>query len=186
MTLIDGTLGTGWGMSSSSMSLILALVFSVLLLGVWYITGSILVLRERSVEKPNRVPQLYGYTVCLVALLLGLMSAGSLLDSAFERAYPLQGGDLFGQSLSSFEAFKAKRAVYPTFGRDAASPADTASEQTLRVRYDALVADRLASVRFETSKSFVTHGVLLVLALALFRFHWRWVRRLNGAAPDAA
>ena len=151
---------------------------------VWFITGIAMVLRETSVDKPNRIPQFYGYTVCLISLVIGLVSISSLINSAFERMNPLQHGYAYGQSLSSFEVFKAKRAMLPSFGRETPTPPDTASEATMRARYDALVADQIMSVRYESSKSFVTTGTLLLIAIGLFGYHWRWMRRLS--APSAA
>lgn len=58
---------------------------------IWLLLGLYLTLRESPVDKPNRVAQFYGYTVCLIALILVLTSVSSLLDNAFERANPLQG-----------------------------------------------------------------------------------------------
>jgi len=84
-------------------------------------------------------------------------------------------------TLTSFEAYKAtyqrERMMRDPSG--AAQP-DTVSEATLRRRYDALVADRIATTRYRTSKAFVTNGVLLLISVGLFFYHWRWVRRLNG------
>jgi len=138
-------------------------------------------------EKPNRVAQVYGYTVCLIALVISLVTISALLNAAFERATPLQAGFGFGATLTSFDAYVA------TLQRDrgvSSQPGvalpDTTSEVTLRRRYDALVADQRASSRYRTGKTFVTNGVLLLLALGLFGFHWRWVRRLNGVTPAAA
>jgi hypothetical protein len=45
------------------------------------------------------------------------------------------------------------------------------------------VSDRLAHVRYDTSKSLVTNALLLLVAIVLFVLHWRWLRRMNGAAP---
>jgi hypothetical protein len=163
----------------------LALAAAVLGLPIWYVTAATLTLSERAMDRPNRVPHLYGYTVCLITLLIALFSIGSLIDKAFERANPLQGEPRpFGVPLSSFEAYKAQRNSF-SFPRDGDTKPDTASEETLKARYDGLVADRLATVRYETSKAFVSQGILLVLSVLLFRFHWHWVRRLNGSAPVA-
>ena len=159
-------------------------VACILLFLAWFIAGSIMVLRETSVDKPNRIPQFYGYTVCLIALVIGLVSIASLIDSVFARMNPLHSESSYGQSLSSFEAFQATRATTPSFGREAPATPDTASEATLRARYDALVTDRMASVRFESSKTLVTEGLFLLIAIGLFGYHWRWMRRL-GLPPAA-
>jgi len=126
-------------------------------------------------DKPNRTAQLYGYTVCLVALIVGLISLTAILNALFERANPLQ-ADRYGGALSSFEAYKATR---PTGD---GTRADTVPEATLRQRYDALIADRIVTTRYRTGKTLMTQGILLLVAIGLFGFHWRWVRRLNGSA----
>ena len=162
---------------------LVAVAWTLLFL-VWFIPGSIMVLRETSVDKPNRIPQFYGYTVCLISLVIGLVSISSLIDSVFARMNPLQTGAPWGQSLSSFEAYQAKRATTPPFGREIPTTPDTASEATLRARYDALVADQIVSVRYSSSKTFVTEGLFLLIAVGLFAYHWRWMRRLS--VPPAA
>lgn len=163
-------------------------IFLLLVIGVgWFAVAASAVLKGDSVEKPNRVAQLYGYTVCLVALVMALMTTSSLINAAIDRANPLQSEYGFGASLTTFEAFKAtQQRERAMMGRPDALAPDTASESTLRARYDALVADRAAGTRYRTSKAFVSGGVLLVLALALFLVHWRWMRRLNAAmAPGS-
>lgn len=150
---------------------------------VWLVLGTTVALKGDEVERPNRVAQLYGYTVCLVALVVTIVSVASLLNALIDRANPLQSEWGFGTTLTSFEAYKAtsqrERGVY---GRDSQMPADTASEGTLRQRYDALVADRLAATRYRTSKALITSGVLLIFAAALFVSHWRWLKRVGNAA----
>jgi len=180
---INSGFGAGWGF----FPILFSTLPAILLLIFWLFVGGALVMRENAVDKPNRVAQLYGYTVCLIALVLALISIAGLLDSAFERGHPLQGGDFpFGVSLTSFEAFKARRGSVSPFEREAQATPDTVSESTLRARYDALVAERLESVRYRTSKELVSKGLLLLISLTLFGFHWRWVRRLNGAPGATA
>ena len=139
-------------------------------------------------EKPNRVPQIYGYTVCVIAVVTFLICATVIVNNVFDLANPIAAGFGFESSLSSFEAYQA------TYQRDqrsvvggAASEArpDTASEATLRKRYDALREDRISRVQFQAWKAIVTSGLLLIISVALFALHWRWMRRL-GAAEAAA
>lgn len=155
-----------------------------LLVSVWLVAVAIVSRKGDDVDKPNRIAQLYGYTICLVALVVAIISVASLLSACFDRANPLQSEYGYGVTLSSFEAYQAtfqrERGVYPP---GANAPSDTASTATLRQRYDALVADRIATTRYRTSKTLVTYSALLLIAAGLFAFHWRWVRRLaNGGA----
>ncbi|HEU5358882.1 MAG TPA: hypothetical protein VFU45_07175, partial [Gemmatimonadales bacterium] len=91
-------------------------------------------------DKPNRIAQVYGYAVCLVAIVVALITIGSIVNSAFERANPLESGSTFGPSLTSFDAYKATYRQTPATAGTAAA-ADTMPEAALRARYDALASD---------------------------------------------
>jgi len=129
------------------------------------------------VDKPNRVRQWYGYTVCLIAVITGLICVAGVLENAFDLSNPLASGGPFGESLSSFDAYKATR-DRTSFRPDQRSSTDTASEATLRVRYDALRADRISQRSFQARKGLVTDIIILLIAIGLFVTHWRWLRRI--------
>lgn len=127
-------------------------------------------------DKPSRVRQFYGYTVCLIAVVAGLISTMTALNNAFDLSNPLVADRFGGENLGSFEAFKATRGgpVSP----DAKTPSDTASDATLRIRYEALRADRIDRNTFHARKQLVTSLVVLLSAIVLFVAHWRWLRRV--------
>ena len=56
-------------------------------------------------EKKTKIPQVYGYAVCIVAIITILISVTTLINSVMDASDPLYawGGD---QQLSSFENFK--------------------------------------------------------------------------------
>lgn len=56
----------------------------------WITLGIIFVFKGDDVDKSNRMAQLYGYTVCLIAIIVSLISISSMLDAAYQRANPLQ------------------------------------------------------------------------------------------------
>jgi len=69
----------------------------VLLVGAgWLFMAATLVFRGNDVDKPNRMAQFYGYSVCLLAIIFALFSTTSIIDTAFERANPLQSEERFG------------------------------------------------------------------------------------------
>ena len=156
----------------------------ILLVGAaWLFLAATLVFRGDDVDKPNRMAQFYGYSVCLIAIIVVLVSATSVIDAAFERANPLQGEGGFAASLTSFESYRATyQREQRFFDRSGTAQPDTIAEPNLRQQYDALVRDRIAAVRHRTTKSMVTSTFLTLLAVVLFGVHWRWVRRL----PDKA
>ena len=132
-------------------------------------------------DKPNRVPQIYGYTVCVIAVVTFLICATIVVNNIFDLANPIQA--TYGTSVSSFEAYQAEQR--PASASSQARP-DTASEATLRMRYEALRTDRIARVRFQAWKAIVTSGLLLIISVVLFVLHWRWMKRLGAAEPAAA
>jgi hypothetical protein len=162
--------------------LIGAMPFSILA-AAWLFMAAMLVFRGDNVDKPNRMGQFYGYSVCLIAVIVGLFSISSLLGTTFDRAHPLESGNAFGESLSSFDAYKAARTQRNEMEMQAGFVhRDTMPDAALRTEYDGLVKQRLASVQYESEKSLVTSGIMLLVAIALFAVHWRWLRRMNGAA----
>src|SRR6185312_574670 len=162
-------------------------LFVALLLLSWLFGSFTLALRGDTVEKPNRIPQFYGFTVCLLAIVVGLITISSIIGTMFDRANPIQSNSVFGESLTSFAAYKATivdRGVGPV--RITRDSARTLPDSALRAVYEARVSDRLAHVRYDTDKSLVTNGLLLLAAIVLFAVHWRWLRRVNGAGSAAA
>jgi hypothetical protein len=147
-------------------------------------------------ERPQWVEPLYGYLVCLIAVVTFLLSAANFIEAAFQRADPLRGRQNmgpFGSSLTSFEAFRATyaegrpmRPLPPGVTVTGADPGDTLTTAELRARYEALRADRIAQASFEGTMQLVKHGLLLVLSAALFLFHWRWVRARSRRAAETA
>ena len=159
----------------------------LLLLGLVWFAVAALSQKGDDVDRPNRMAHLYGYTVCLISLIVALVTISSILNAFFDRANPLQSEVGFGTSLSSFESYKATyRREQAMFDRVEGAKPDTASEASLHARYDALVQDRLAATRYRTTKSITIGIIFLVISVTLFIAHWRWLRRVNGVQRPAA
>ena len=126
-------------------------------------------------ERSGRAWQWYGYAVCLTAVITGLICISGVINNAFDLANPLAGERADGV-LTSFDAYKATRDSRAP-SSDQRERADTLTEEALRGRYEALRADRLAQRTFRAKKQLVTSLVLLIVAVALFATHWRWLRR---------
>jgi hypothetical protein len=162
---------------------VVAVVLAVILIAAWVILAGSRFVQGGVVERAERVPQLYGYTACLIGLIWALTSATTLVDQLLSRGEPALSSSpewSYGEpSVSSFEAFRATydRAQRFGSGDPSAAPRDTIPEAELRRRYEALRADRIAQVQFRTRNGIVTSVLGLVLGSALFLFHWRWLRR---------
>jgi hypothetical protein len=173
---------------SSTIGFGLAAFLGLAVIAAWIILASSRFVQGGVVERPERVPQLYGYTVCLVALFWAIISTISIVDASLTLSAPLYRGDRgfagMEPSVSSFEAFRTTYDMSRRFmGPDSrGAPADSVSEPELRRRYDALRADRMERNSVEARRSLITSVLSLLIATALFAFHWRWLRR-TGNAP---
>jgi hypothetical protein len=134
-------------------------------------------------ERPSWIAPLYGYVVCVVAVITFIVSLSGFVDAAFERAYPLQsrGGAYSptGESLASYEAYRTTAIERGKAAGPQPTPADTHSTAEMRSRYETLRAERIEQGRFFASQRLVKTGLLMLVAIGLFVTHWRWVRRLK-------
>ena len=174
--MISQAAGFGVGMNvSPSLGLFFAALAAILLVATWILVASSRFIQGGTVERSDRVPQLYGYTVCLIALLWGLTSIVSLIDNTFTLSSPVyhsQGQFGFEPSITSLEAF---RLSYDRTRPD--GKRDSIPDAELRQRYSAYRADRVAATQVAARQALVTQAISLFLALGLFVVHWRWLRR---------
>ena len=163
-------------------------VVGIALIAAWVILASSRFVQGGVMERPERVPQLYGYTVCLVSLIWALASVTTIVGSLLTLSAPdYRSNSQYGPfepSVSSFEVFRttydqSRRMMSP----DARERPDSLGEPELRRRYEAIRADRIQRNTVESHRSLVTSSIALVIAALLFAFHWRWLRRVGGAAP---
>jgi hypothetical protein len=171
-------------------------------------------------DKSNRVAQVYGYVVCLVAVITVLTLTSSVVNDAFAVGNPLEStvSNVFygaepNTSLTSFEAWRATQPRAPramgVATRQVPAPdsvpvvpgvarpmvtvrtPDTLSDAEQHARYEALRSDRISQVRYRASQSFVSKGLVVVIAIVLFMVHWRWLQRvsrngINGSTSATA
>jgi hypothetical protein len=169
---------------------ILTVVAAIVLIAAWVILAGSRFIQGGVVERPERVPQLYGYTVCLIALVWALTSTVSLAGNLLSMSAPeMRESDMYGwePSVTSFEAFRTTydRSRMLNAGDPRDVKLDSVPEAELRRRYEALRADRIARARFDTRRGLIIDTLSLLGAAALFAFHWRWVRR-HGLTSGAS
>ncbi len=142
--------------------------------------------KENGMDRSERIAQLYGYSVCLISIVVFVISVASIIDNAFKYADPIHaGGFEYGVSSGSLSSFEAYKATYGTLPGSMKPEAQRPSDGELQQRYDALVRDRVASARFDAAKSLTTSAVLLGISLLLFMWHWRWLRGRTRAQVTA-
>jgi hypothetical protein len=163
-------------------------IFVAVLLGIWIVLARSRFIQGGTVERPERVAQLYGYTVCLVTLVWALTSAVAIVESALTLAAPVyhaQNQFGFEPSITSFEAFRLTydRARQFSAPDPSAPKRDSVPEAELRRRYDAYRADRVAVTSAQARETLIVRLISLLLAAGLFVVHWRWLqRRVNPVA----
>ena len=186
MTDFVFTLGSG----GSPGTLFFAIVV-LLIVGAWVVLAGSRFTQGGVVEHPLRVPQLYGYAVCLIALIMGLSGLKSVVESALTLSDPTYSSaapwsNWAEPSVSSFEAF---RATYDRAremrARPDQPPPQPIEEAELKRRYEALRADRTERNRVAAKRSLVINTFMLLIAVALFVLHWRWLRDRARNAPSA-
>ena len=175
----------------------LILLLAVVLMAAWVILAASRFMQGGIVERPERVPQLYGYTACLAGLLWALSSAVSLVTHVLERSDPaLAATSNFPSydepSITSFEAFRATYDRARRFGgpdAEKSPPADSVPEAELRRRYDALRSDHIHQAEYRTRNAIVESLLGLILGIGVLVFHWRWLRHrgldLDAVRPTA-
>lgn len=165
-------------------------VFAIVLIAAWVILAASRFVQGGVVERPERVPQLYGYTACLVGLLMGIASALALMEAAVALASPVYhtDSDWTGWAQPSVTSFEAFRATYDRAREVGVAPnaprPEPIPEPELQRRYEALRADRIARTQAQARQTLVTSGLSFLIGVGLFAFHWRWLRR--RVSPPAA
>jgi hypothetical protein len=133
-------------------------------------------------EKSQKVgAQIYGYSVCIVAVITFLISFTTLVNAFIDLQDPIHGGGWIppGPSLASFENYKMDILKSSQKGDESLQASYVPDDQTLRAMYEAARTDRIQSVKHQSNKSIIVGSLLIFICLILFVTHWRWVRKLN-------
>jgi hypothetical protein len=133
-------------------------------------------------EKSQRMAQIYGDLVCLVAVITVLICVSTLVSAILDLGDPLHAGwtPPGAPSLASFDNYKTdilKSA--PKEGE--AAKMYIPDDQTLRAMYEAAKNDKIQNVRHESNRTIVIDTILIVICIVLFVTHWRWMRKLAKA-----
>ena len=142
---------------------------------------------DKSQEKPHKIAQLYGYSVCLVAVITFLISLSGMVGALFDLSNPLHAGWYQGPNMASFETYKMDLLRSQGQGDEKSIPGYVPDDETLRSMYEAAKSDRIQRVGFQARRALTSHGLLLIVCLTLFSGHWVWIRkRLRVEVPATA
>jgi len=134
-------------------------------------------------EKSTRiVSQVYGYAICLVAVITFIFSSIAFINSVLDLGDPLHAGftPAGAPSLSSFEHYKMD--VMKTYQKNTDKAGETATldDATLKRMYDAAREDKISASNHQSRKSLIISGIILLFSIILFITHWKWMRRINA------
>ena len=136
-------------------------------------------------EKSTRiVAQVYGYAICLVAVITFLISTGGLITAVIDRGDPLHSGftQAGSPSLASFENYKFDVMRSIPKGTETNIENYVPTEQTLKSMYEAAKNDKIQSSLHQSNKFILINSFLIVICIVLFFVHWNWMRRIAKSA----
>ena len=135
-------------------------------------------------EKPRNVgAQVYGYSVCVVAVVTFLIAIANVVGSVMDLGDPLHAGftPAGTPSLASFENYRMDVMKNLPSGEGAASGAYLPDEAALRAMFEAAKADKIGKVTHDAHQSITIGTLMIVISTGLFVFHWRWMKRSAAA-----
>lgn len=128
-------------------------------------------------EKSNRFTHIYGYLVCLVAIITFLICITSLINAVIDKSDPLHSG--YGgyntPDLNSFEAYKLDL-MKTVQQKDSNQKNILPDDQTLRKIYEAVRQDKIDKVVFNSNKTIIVSSLIILICFVLFLTHWRLAR----------
>ena len=126
-------------------------------------------------EKKSKAPLVYGYAVCIVAVITFLISIAGIIFAVMDLGDPLYAGRNYNKvSLASFENYKMDMLKSPD-EKQAWVPDD----DTLKAMYEAEKDDVMRRVKHDSMRSLYINAVLIIICIVLFLTHWRWIRRVG-------
>ena len=126
-------------------------------------------------EKRSKAPLIYGYAVCLVAVITFLIAVAAVIFAMMDLGDPLYASKGYNQSsIASFENYKME-VLKSQDNKETWNPDD----ETIRSMYEAEKDDRIRRVKHDSMRSLYINGMLILITLILFGTHWRWMRKLR-------
>ena len=103
---------------------------------------------------------------------------------------PIHAGNYYSPgkqaSLASYEIYKMDILSQPQDAGASGQAAYVPDEATLKAMYEAARADKIASAVHIARRSIIVFGLLTVISILLFWFHFRWVRTTSKNGPESS
>lgn len=132
-------------------------------------------------EKPQRMPLVYGYIVCLVAVITFIICMANIIPSIIDLGDPIHAGNMFNQggpSLASFENYKVD-ILKSGKEKSEAGLSYVPDDATLKVMYEAARTDKIQTSLHQAKRSIIVNSLIMLTSIVLFLSHWFWMRKLT-------
>lgn len=133
-------------------------------------------------EKPNRMAQIYGYIVCLVAVITFIICMANIIPSIIDLGDPLHAGSIYSPqsapSLASFENYKMDILKSGNKEGEQNPQAYVPDDKTLQAMYEAAKSDKIQISRHQSIRTIIVSSIIMLVSIALFISHWMWMKRL--------
>jgi hypothetical protein len=136
-------------------------------------------------EKSTRIAaQVYGYAICLVAVITFLISTAGLITAIIDLGDPIHAGFVpqGSPSLASYENYKLDVMRSTQKGAETVTESYVPTEETLKSMYEAARNDRIQSSKHIANKSILINSFLIAISIILFFVHWVWMRKIIKTA----
>ena len=126
-------------------------------------------------EKKSKAPLVYGYAVCLVAVITFLISTAGIIFAVMDMGDPIYAGNRYNKpSIASFENYKMDM-LKSQSDKETWVP----DNATLRSMFEAEKIDHIQRVKHDSLRNIYLNGSLIIICIVLFLTHWRWMRKLG-------
>ena len=128
----------------------------------------------------DKVAKFYGYAVCLITVVTFLIQVSNLVSSFFDLSDPLHAKSFMyrDKSLASFEVYKMDILKSLRLAGDEGESVYIPDDEAIRGMFEASKEEMISTVTLGARRSITVNSILVLLSIAIFAFHWIWMRRL--------
>jgi hypothetical protein len=132
-------------------------------------------------EKSQKIQMVYGYAVCIVAVITLLISVTSLVYSVIDLSDPFSAYKTYNKnapSLASFDNYK----VDIIRSLDSENELNLNDPMLMRM-YDSAKQDAISKVKHEANRSIIVNTLIILITIILFITHWIWMKNISKKSP---
>jgi hypothetical protein len=125
-------------------------------------------------SKQNIVSQAYGYSICLIAVVVFLFNLPDIVELISTLIDPIHSGrapSIVTQTIEQWDINVKSNSLYDPF---------------LNMRFEREKSDALQSFIHVTWTSLIQKSILVILSILFFIIHWRWVRKIISNIASSA